>query len=100
MELNERLKQLRKIKAVTQVQVANGCNMAERAYQRIEAGNKPSYDALLALADYFDAVSYTHLDVYKRQPLGSSSAVMLPASGLPFASASSRTCLLYTSRCV
>lgn len=54
MELNERLKQLRKIKAVTQVQVANGCNMAERAYQRIEAGNKPSYDALLALADYFD----------------------------------------------
>lgn len=54
MELNERLKQLRKEKGITQVQVALNCNMAERAYQRIEAGNKPSYDALLALADYFD----------------------------------------------
>lgn len=54
MELNERLKKLRKSKNVTQVQTANGCNMAERAYQRIEAGNKPSYDALIALADYFD----------------------------------------------
>lgn len=54
MELNERLKQLRKTRSVTQVQVAAGCGMAERAYRRIEAGNKPSYDALISLADYFD----------------------------------------------
>ena len=54
VELNERLKQLRKTHSVTQVQVAAGCGMAERAYQRIEAGNKPSYDALISLAKYFD----------------------------------------------
>ena len=54
MELSERLKFLRQEKNITQVQVALNCNMAERAYQRIEAGNKPSYDSLIALADYFN----------------------------------------------
>lgn len=54
MKLYERLKLLRNKNNLTQVQVASNCNMATRAYQRIEAGNNPSYDALLALADFFD----------------------------------------------
>ena len=45
----------------------------------------------------FDAVSYTHLDVYKRQ-------MMPPAKALPsmppLPTMSTRSCLLYTSRCV
>lgn len=52
--LSERLKKLRNLKKVTQVETASGCNMAERAYQRLEAGSNPNYENLLALADYFD----------------------------------------------
>lgn len=54
MQLKDKLKLLRKQRTVTQIQVANSCKIAERAYQRIEAGTKPSYDTLIALADYFD----------------------------------------------
>lgn len=54
MCLSERLRELRKRDNVTQVQAAVGVNMAERAYQRLEAGHKPSYDTLIALADYFN----------------------------------------------
>jgi Predicted transcriptional regulators len=54
MELNKRLKELRKIHKITQVQAALGSEMTERAYQRLEAGHSPSYEALIALADYFD----------------------------------------------
>ena len=50
------------------------------------------------------AVSYTHLDVYKRQPSISRSSSKVRGLGfssarLRFASVS-RSCLLYTSRCV
>ena len=54
MLLSERLKELRKKRSLTQVQVASATEMAERAYQRLEAGHKPSHDNLIALADYFD----------------------------------------------
>jgi transcriptional regulator with XRE-family HTH domain len=51
--LSKRLKELRKQKDVTQRQVAITMNITERNYQRFEAGEKPNYDNLLTLADYF-----------------------------------------------
>ncbi|GHU60104.1 hypothetical protein AGMMS49975_28770 [Clostridia bacterium] len=49
-----RLKELRKSKNVTQKQTAEEIDIAERQYQKYELGeNKPSYDVLIALADYF-----------------------------------------------
>lgn len=54
VEFHERLKELRQEKGVTQKQVAQAIGITERNYQRFEYGtNKPSYDALLALADFF-----------------------------------------------
>jgi len=50
---SDRLKELRKAAGVTQVEVARQCGMTERAYQRLESGNKPNHDNLMALADYF-----------------------------------------------
>lgn len=52
--LAKRLKELRKIRHVTQKQVAENINITERNYQRLEAGEKPNYDNLIALADYFE----------------------------------------------
>ncbi len=52
--LAKRLKELRKINNVTQKQTAASINITERNYQRLEAGEKPNYDNLIALADYFD----------------------------------------------
>ena len=56
---------------------------------------------LIAAAVIFGAVSYTHLDVYKRQTASLSRAARqaLSRATCPV-SASSDTCLLYTSRCV
>ena len=49
------LKTLRQSKNVTQKQVAAAIGITERNYQLYEAGSqKPSFDALIALADYFD----------------------------------------------
>ena len=44
-----------------------------------------------------EAVSYTHLDVYKRQPSGKKFVIF---SSLLLSGTWVRTCLLYTSRCV
>lgn len=55
MEFHERLKELRKSKGLTQRQVAQAIGIVERNYQKFEYGeNKPSYSALLALADFFE----------------------------------------------
>ena len=54
---SERLKEIRKNKGLTQKQAAEGLNILERNYQHFEAktgGRKPSFDTLIALADYFD----------------------------------------------
>lgn len=51
----ERLKQLRAAKKKTQREVAAVLNLNMRSYQKIEnAEVKPSFDSLIALADYFD----------------------------------------------
>jgi len=51
----DRLRLLRAERSLTQRTVARGADIAERQYQSYESGkNKPSYDILIALADYFD----------------------------------------------
>lgn len=49
------LKELRKTKGVTQKQLALDIDASERGIQQYELGErKPTYDMLIALADYFD----------------------------------------------
>ena len=51
----EHLKSLRKVKKVTQKEVARVTGISERHYQDYEADKKkPGFDNLIALADYFD----------------------------------------------
>ena len=55
MKFQERLRALRKEMHETQAQVATAIGIAERHYQRFEAGaNLPSFENLWALADHFD----------------------------------------------
>lgn len=54
MEFSERLRELRKEKRETQVQIAAAIGITDRQYQRFEAGeNLPGFDNLCALADHF-----------------------------------------------
>jgi len=49
------LKLIRKSNKLTQKQVANDTGIAERAYQSYEGNErKPTFENLIALADYFD----------------------------------------------
>ena len=51
----ERLKLLRKKRNITQRIVARGADIGERQYQFYESGErKPSYEALLSIANYLD----------------------------------------------
>ena len=51
---SDRLKELRKLKGMTQKQIATQFEMTERNYQRLEANNSPSNETLIKFADYFD----------------------------------------------
>lgn len=54
-DFSQHLKSLRKSKQITQKQLAQGIGASERGIQQYELGErKPSYEALIALADYFD----------------------------------------------
>ncbi len=53
MIFNERLRQLRKERNVTQEVAAKGVGITTRAYQRLEANGKPNYDGLLSIANYY-----------------------------------------------
>ena len=54
MIFNERIKILRRERALTQTQAAEAGKMTLRAYQRLEnEGAKPHYDSLLYLADFY-----------------------------------------------
>lgn len=54
-KFNERLRELRKSKSVTQKEIAQELNVTERNYQSWEGGKtKPGYDAIIALCDFFD----------------------------------------------
>ena len=51
----ERLKELRKAKNVTQVNVAEAIGCVEQYYQKIEYGKiMPRYDKIEKLADFFE----------------------------------------------
>ena len=52
---NERLKEIRQSKKLTQKEVANSIKLGERNYQSFEYGKcKPSFDTLISLAILFD----------------------------------------------
>ncbi len=54
MNLQERMRALRKERKETQVQVAEAIGVTDRQYQRFEAGeNLPGFENLCALADHF-----------------------------------------------
>lgn len=54
MKLHERMRELRKEKKETQLQVASAVGITDRQYQRFEAGKqKPGFENLCALADHF-----------------------------------------------
>jgi transcriptional regulator with XRE-family HTH domain len=54
MDFKTRIRELRKAKGLTQVELAGFVNVKERQYQNLEAeSSKPSYDSLIALARYF-----------------------------------------------
>ena len=54
MKLQERMKELRKERQETQLQVALGVGITEHQYQRFEGGKqKPGFDNFCALADHF-----------------------------------------------
>ena len=54
---SDRLKELRKLKGMTQKQMATQFEMTERNYQRLEANNSPSNETLIKFADYFHPLS-------------------------------------------
>ena len=54
MNLQERMRALRKERNETQKQVADAIGITDRQYQRFETGvNLPGFDNLCALADHF-----------------------------------------------
>lgn len=54
MDLQERMKVLRKERKETQVQVAQAIGITDRQYQRFETGKqKPGFDNFCALAKHF-----------------------------------------------
>lgn len=54
-DFGSRLKEIRKNQGVTQKQVAVAIGASERGIQNYELNErKPAFDALIALADYFD----------------------------------------------
>lgn len=51
---SEKIRQLRKERHLTQVEVAKEVGLSARGYQDLELGAKPRYDALLHIADFYD----------------------------------------------
>lgn len=54
MTLSERLRELRAIRKLTQKDVYTAIGVSPIVYQRYEYGHSPSYEKLIALADFFD----------------------------------------------
>lgn len=51
---SEKIRQLRKERHLTQVEVAKEVGLSARGYQDLELGAKPRYEALLHIADFYD----------------------------------------------
>ena len=81
MEFNRIIKLLRKERGITQKQAAEDLGVSQALLSHYEKGIREcGLDFVVRVADYYNvscdyllgrsaAVSYTHLDVYKRQPL-------------------------------
>lgn len=54
MTFADRLRELRSARNLTQKDVYSAIRVAPIVYQRYEYGHSPSYEKLIALADYFD----------------------------------------------
>jgi transcriptional regulator with XRE-family HTH domain len=55
MDFSKRLKELRKLRCVTQKQVGEAIGSGERVIRNYEIGaREPAFSYLIALADYFD----------------------------------------------
>ena len=83
MKLAEKIMELRKANAMTQEELASICNVSRQSISKWEADIAlPETEKILLLGNIFhvsmdvllkdeltlgEAVSYTHLDVYKRQ---------------------------------
>ena len=66
--MKNRLKDLREDHDLTQQMVADQIGITQRKYSYIETGiQQLTAELLVSLALLYNAVSYTHLDVYKRQ---------------------------------
>ncbi|MCB6983798.1 helix-turn-helix domain-containing protein [Peptostreptococcus anaerobius] len=53
--LGNRLKELRKKRELTQVEIATKLNITRRGYQKIESGEQTTkYTTLIAIADFYD----------------------------------------------
>ena len=62
VKIEERLRELRKEKKVTQQNMADYLGIKVRSYQYYEqsyesGGHRPDYETLIALADYFDVTT-------------------------------------------
>ena len=58
IKFDERLKELRKEKGVTQREIAEFLGIKTRPYQNYESRDRrPDYEKLVALADYFDVTT-------------------------------------------
>ena len=71
MTFGEKFKAEREKRKLTQQEVADALGINRRMITRYENGISfpRTKDAYRKIAEYFKAVSYTHLDVYKRQGL-------------------------------
>ena len=68
MEFYENLNRLRKEKGWSQEELGNRLNVSRQTVSKWELGSTtPELNKLMELSRIFQAVSYTHLDVYKRQ---------------------------------
>lgn len=55
MPFSDRLRSLRKLRGITQKQLAEAIDVSEITIQNYESQRKkPAFDALIALADYFN----------------------------------------------
>ena len=54
MTFADRLRELRSTRGLTQKDVYTAIGVSPIVYQRYEYGRSPSFEKLLALADYFD----------------------------------------------
>ena len=54
MTFSDRLRELRADRSLTQKDVYTAIGVSPIVYQRYEYGRSPSFEKLLALADYFD----------------------------------------------